>query len=65
MKKFIILSFCFIVFLVIAGCGVSKRALNDAEKRIEALKSKGVPDSSLSRAKVFLYQYPYSIAGRG
>lgn len=56
MKKFIILSFCFIVFLVIAGCSVSKKALNDAEKRIEALKSKGVPDSSLSRAKVFLYQ---------
>ena len=56
MKKFIILSFCFIAFLVIAGCSVSKKALNDAEKRIESLKSKGVPDSSLSRAKVFLYQ---------
>ena len=56
MKKFIILSFCFIAFLILAGCSVSKRALNDAEKRVEALKSKGVPDSSLSRAKVFLYQ---------
>lgn len=56
MKKFIILSFCFIVFLAFVGCSVSKRALNDAEKRIESLKSKGVPDSSLSRAKVFLYQ---------
>lgn len=56
MKKFIILSFCCIAFFVIVGCGVSKRALEDAEKRVEALSSKGVPDSSLSRAKVFLYQ---------
>jgi hypothetical protein len=30
--------------------------LRNAEKRIETLKSKGVPDSALSRAKVFLYQ---------
>ena len=56
MKKFIILSFFFIAFLVIAGCSVSKKTLEDAEKRVEALRSKGVPDSSLSRAKVFLYQ---------
>ena len=56
MKKFIILSFCCIAVFIIVGCSVSKRALNDAEKRIEALRSKGVPDSSLSRAKVFFYQ---------
>ncbi|MBD3391115.1 MAG: hypothetical protein GF418_03580 [Chitinivibrionales bacterium] len=35
---------------------MSRRTLEDAEKRIAALKERGVPDSSLSRAKVFLYQ---------
>jgi len=38
------------------GCSVSTRELNDAEKRIQTLQQRGVPDSSLSRAKVFLYQ---------
>ncbi len=56
MKKLSILFLCAAVFLSIIGCGVSKRALEDAEKRINALSEKGVPDSSLSRAKVFLYQ---------
>ena len=32
------------------------RMVEDAEKRVNALSEKGVPDSSLSRAKVFLYQ---------
>lgn len=56
MRKFITFSFCFIVFIMVIGCGVSKRAIEKAEKRIAALSAKGVPDSSLSRAKVFLYQ---------
>ncbi len=56
MKKFVILSFCVIVSIAILGCSVSKRAIEDAEKRVEALSAKGVPDSSLSRAKVFVYQ---------
>ncbi len=56
MKKLVGLSFCFIIVITICGCGVSKKTLEDAEKRIEALRVKGVPDSSLSKAKVFLYQ---------
>lgn len=56
MKKLVGGLVCLSALLLIVGCGVSKRALEDAERRIEALKSKGVPDSSLSRAKVFYYQ---------
>jgi hypothetical protein len=42
--------------VLFAGCGVSKRSLEDAERRINVLKEKGVPDSSLSSAVVQLYQ---------
>jgi hypothetical protein len=42
--------------LLLNGCSVSDKTLANAEKRIDALKSKGVPDSSLSSAKVSLYQ---------
>lgn len=38
------------------SCGPSDRMLEEAQGRIDALKSKGVPDSALSRARVFLYQ---------
>ncbi len=38
------------------SCGVSQGNLDQAQKRIDELKTKGVPDSALSRAKVFLYQ---------
>ncbi len=42
--------------LFVLGCGVSEKALNDAEARIEALQEKGMPDSALSRSRVLLYQ---------
>ena len=40
----------------LVACSISTGSLDQAEKRIAELKEKGVPDSSLSRAKVFLYQ---------
>lgn len=46
-----------LTFLVCCvACGVSDNTLNNADKRIKTLKSKGVPDSSLSPAIVSLYQ---------
>jgi hypothetical protein len=57
MKKFLLVVLSLSALMpLLWGCGVSNRALNDAEKRINALRERGVPDSSLSRAKVFLYQ---------
>ncbi|MBD3315589.1 MAG: hypothetical protein GF344_07365 [Chitinivibrionales bacterium] len=42
--------------LMITGCGVRQKTIEDAERRISVLKEKGVPDSSLSEAEVQLYQ---------
>ena len=56
MRKWVVPSVCFIAFLFFAGCGVSDRTLKNAEDRLNKLSEKGVPDSSLSRAKVFMYQ---------
>ncbi|MBD3319784.1 MAG: hypothetical protein GF350_01670 [Chitinivibrionales bacterium] len=56
MKKLLIAIMGLSALMLIVGCGVSKKKLVDAENRINALLNKGVPDSSLSRAKVFLYQ---------
>ncbi|MBD3345961.1 MAG: hypothetical protein GF401_12940 [Chitinivibrionales bacterium] len=56
MKKLLIAIMGLSALMLIIGCGVSDKKLLDAENRINALLNKGVPDSSLSRAKVFLYQ---------
>ncbi len=56
MKRFFGIVTGLSVLTLLVGCGVSNRAIQDAENRIEALKAKGVPDSSLSRAIVFVYQ---------
>ena len=55
-RKAVALLACLAVVSALSGCGVSKRALDGAEKRIAVLKSKGVPNSLLSRPIVFLYQ---------
>jgi len=47
---------CLTALIMISGCSPSDRTISEAQKRIDALKSKGVPDSALSRATVFLYQ---------
>jgi hypothetical protein len=43
---------------MLAGCGggVNDKMLDDAQARIEALKSKGLPDEQVSSARVYLYQ---------
>ncbi len=40
--------------LLIAGCGVSEKSIQDGHTKIEALKAKGVPDSLLSQSKLYL-----------
>ncbi|MBD3344704.1 MAG: hypothetical protein GF401_06545 [Chitinivibrionales bacterium] len=42
--------------LILIGCGPSEKKLAEAESRITALASKGVPDSILSKAKVHIYE---------
>jgi|WetSurMetagenome_2_1015567.scaffolds.fasta_scaffold00423_22 hypothetical protein len=48
------------VIVIVAGCGVSQKALDDAQARINDLKAKGVPDSSLSDAVKYLYGATYA-----
>ncbi|MFW6221217.1 MAG: hypothetical protein ACOC4C_02025 [Fibrobacterota bacterium] len=55
MKRFVVL-LSLTALIAFIGCGVSDSKLADAEKRIESLLERGVPDSLLSRAKVFIYQ---------
>jgi hypothetical protein len=45
---------------MVAGCSVSQKAIDDAQKRIDLLKAKGVPDSSLSDAVKYLYGASYA-----
>jgi hypothetical protein len=56
MKRFVAVALCLSALMILASCSVSERSLKNAEKRINTLLQRGVPDSSLSRAKVFLYQ---------
>ncbi len=43
--------------VVLTGCGgVSQKTLDQAQKRIDNLKTQGIPDSLLSMAKVYLAQ---------
>ena len=49
--------YAFLAFIVcMVACSVSDRTLNNADKRIKTLKTKGVPDSALSPSIVYLYQ---------
>jgi hypothetical protein len=45
---------------MIVSCSPSDGSLNNADKRIKDLKSKGVPDSALSPSLVYLYKARYS-----
>jgi hypothetical protein len=47
-----------VAFALIVGCGggVNEKAFDEAQKRIDALKSKGVPLNRVSEARVFLGQ---------
>jgi hypothetical protein len=56
MMKRLLLYVVLTAFFGSVGCGPSDNSLNNDDKRIKALKAKGVPDSSLSPAIVCLYQ---------
>jgi len=45
---------------MLAGCSVSQKSIDDMQKRIDLLKAKGVPDSSLSDAIKFVYGAGYA-----
>jgi len=42
--------------IAITGCGVDPKFLDQAQSKLDQLKTQGVPDSLLSSAKVYLYQ---------
>lgn len=55
--KYLISSFLIVtVLFTYMGCGPKKVTLEDAEARIEALRSQGVPEGEMSKIKVYLYQ---------
>ena len=56
MHRIIVQAISTVIVLFIFGCGVSESTLKNAEQRIAALRQKGVPDSVLSPATVYLYQ---------
>lgn len=56
MKKLITGILFSLSFIFFVGCGVSEEQIQKAEERIGTLKTKGVPDSALSRATVYLYR---------
>jgi hypothetical protein len=55
MKKLLVLLAAAIFLAGMVSCGVSDSVLDNADKRIKSLKSKGVPDSLISQPLVHLY----------
>ena len=51
-----VLSVCFMMVVMVAGCGVSEKKLKDAEQRMQTLQDNGVPDSLLTEARVLITQ---------
>jgi hypothetical protein len=51
-----VLSVCFLLVVMLAGCGVSEKKLKDAEQRMQTLQDNGVPDSLLTEARVLISQ---------
>jgi len=45
-----------LLFVMLAGCGVSEKKLSDAEQRMQTLQANGVPDSMLTEARVMIAQ---------
>ncbi|MBN1128217.1 MAG: hypothetical protein JXA71_04490 [Chitinispirillaceae bacterium] len=55
-KRFVLAASLALIGSMIVACSVSDRTIANAEKRINSLKAKGVPDSALSPCLVHLYQ---------
>jgi predicted lipoprotein with Yx(FWY)xxD motif len=60
MKKSVLLISLSLSAILFINCSISQKALDDAQNRINILKSKGVPDSSLSDAVKYLYGAGYA-----
>jgi outer membrane murein-binding lipoprotein Lpp len=60
MKKLIFLGPLALSVILLGGCSVSQRSIDDAQNRVNDLKAKGVPDSSLSDAVKYLYGASYA-----
>ncbi len=56
MKRFLAVILVATAALITIGCGASQKKIEEGEQRISALVQKGVPDSILSKARVYLYQ---------
>ena len=57
MKRIIFASMAAAVALTaLSGCGISEKDIRSAESRLAALEEKGVPDSLLSDAKIYIQQ---------
>ncbi|MCL2689076.1 MAG: hypothetical protein FWE57_04430 [Chitinispirillia bacterium] len=54
-KLALILPVAALVFTVGCGGGVSEQSLEDAQKRIDVLRSKGLPDDKVSGARVHIF----------
>lgn len=46
---------CAFILLGVIGCGINSKKLNDAQARITALESLGVPDSVLTNVRMYIY----------
>jgi hypothetical protein len=55
-RIFAFISMGIIAVFIFSGCGVTTKKLNDAEKRVNILTQKGMPDSLLSDVRVLLVQ---------
>ncbi|HUI91335.1 MAG TPA: hypothetical protein VLX68_03715 [Chitinivibrionales bacterium] len=60
MKKLVFMVPLALSVILLGGCSVSQQAIDDAQARVNELKAKGVPDSSLSDAVKYLYGASYS-----
>jgi outer membrane murein-binding lipoprotein Lpp len=60
MKKLVFLAPLALSVILLGGCSISQKAIDDAQARVNELKAKGVPDSSLSDAVKYLYGASYS-----
>ncbi len=60
MKKLMLLVPLALSVIFVTGCSISQRSIDHAQRRIDELKAKGVPDSSLSDAVKYMYGATYA-----
>lgn len=60
MKKVLLLSSVVLGVFLCTGCSVSQKSIDETQKRVDELKTKGVPDSTLSDALKYMYAVTYA-----